>query len=281
MTGEDAHKKHVVLVLGPMERRYDRPLPVLYHALQRLATWLVGQPVGDYVRGEETRTSRVKDIVNSIIEELRQEGVTQAEDYAAFSPDKPDNPQLITSILDLIERAELVVIDLSGHRVNTAYEVGIVHSLGLPYLFITAGAQPPFYFNQNATILNFDNVDAYDPKNREHAALQSRIREFFLNGTAANTQAFARNALTEYYGLPIVDIAGPSGLAAGYYANSIKRFVGESGFIGEPVVISWPGKENRPPHVRDIALAHLITIPSPGRLLGSGQSPISSLSMKR
>lgn len=216
MSETDASKdtRHIILVLGPMQ-------------------------ASDKVSEEDSRTNQLRELLREIVNtmpEFSQRGVN----YEILSPTNRRENVLVTSILNLIEQAELIVVDLTGERFNTAYEVGIIHALGLPHIFVSADTSPPFYLQNSEVILRLNSIDKFDPQLRTHQELRQRMRDFSSNSDEENFARFSGNGITEFYqGLPIVDIAGPSGLAAGYYANFLRRIFGPNGFLGAKVNADW------------------------------------------
>jgi hypothetical protein len=185
-----------------------------------------------------------------------------------IAPENRTRATIVPGVLDLIESAHLVVIDLTGNRADVTYEAGIVHALGVPCIILTSDAQPPFYFIGADHIGRFHYAQAFDADQVTHRDLHGYIRRFIADPTL-----FSDNQLTAYFKLPIVDIAGPSGLAAGYYRNSIRRFVRRQGFVASAREVVWPGQlevkdgvETRRPETRPMTVAHYIAVRPPGNL---------------
>lgn len=234
-----------VLVLGPMRQVKDGAVTV------------------------EDRTAGLKVLLERIREDLEQDAIRANRKLVVTDPaDKPSSA-IVHGVLDLVESADLVILDLTDSRPSVTYEAGIVHALGLPSIVITSDAEPPFYFRGADYIGEFHYARAYDPDNQvTHRDLRDKIRRFIADSTL-----FSRNQITDYFELPIVDIAGPSGLAAGYFRNSIRRFLRRQGFVGSEREVVWSGRlevrdgvEMRRPETRQMTIGQFIAVRPPGSL---------------
>jgi nucleoside 2-deoxyribosyltransferase len=233
-----------VLVLGPMR-----------------------QVQGGHIEVED-RTAGLKVLIEKITKDLEPDANTANRKVVMMAPENRTRATIVPGVLDLIENAHLVILDLTGNRANVTYEAGIVHALGVPCIILTSDAQPPFYFIGADYIGHFHYAQVFDPDQVTHRDLHGYLRRFIADPTL-----FSDNQLTAYFELPIVDIAGPSGLAAGYYRNSIRRFVRRHGFVASTREVVWPGRlevkdgiETRRPEIRPMTVAHYIAVRPPGNL---------------
>ncbi len=195
-----------LLVLGPMQHR-----------------------VGDSVI-RESNTRRV----GEILEQMSAALASGAEKpFRVITPESPNEQAIIELVLNEIEQADLVVLDLTGNRPSVAYEAGIIHALGIPHIFVTEDEETSFYFSGVRVIRGLQLNNDFDPANPRpsQGELFERLKAFL--GDAAARNAMASNILTNHFeGLPIVDLAGPAGMAASYYTNAVKRFIRPNGFAG-------------------------------------------------
>jgi hypothetical protein len=120
------------------------------------------------------------------------------------------------------------------------YELGLVHALGLPFICLTSDSERPFYTKTVFCITRFDLKRTFDARRSTHAQLHDRI-DMFLRAEHGSPEDsvdrvdFAANPVTAFFGgLPVVDISAPAGLAAGYWRNAVRRFVGHGGYFEEP-----------------------------------------------
>jgi hypothetical protein len=225
-------------------------------------------------RTAESRTAAIKELLKQIGADLAKEPGLGRLTVTPISPEDRRPHVIIPAILGLIERTDLVVIDMSGGRANVGYEAGIVHALGLPYVIVTSDPQPPFYFQGAECICDFHFSRKYARRQATHKDLRRSLLRFLTEQDAIND--FADNQLTRHFELPLVDIAGPSGLAAGYYRNGVRRFLRPGGFIGAPCDVTWAtsvetkgGVEVRRTARRRIEIGHLIAIRPYGGLTHS------------
>ena len=244
---------HTVLVIGPMDQ------------VDANGTVIV-----------PSRALALKKIVRSIFDSLPPKPPEEHVEYTVVSPEDLDRAVLTTGVFDLIERAELVVIDLTGNKPNVAYEVALVHALGLPHIFVTSGMALEFYFQPANVILSFDRVDSYQPGYRPHYMLARRIEHFVNDPSPGNTEIFIGNIVTQYYGLPVVDIAGPSGLAAGYYINNIWRVARRGGYLGTELTITWQ-QGDVPRTDKEFFIGHMFAVRPPGNLLKTADEDLAEL----
>ena len=199
---------------------------------------------GDVVKAA-SRTRKLGRLIGRIIADIQKDPGYQGPRLEVEVPEDKPSSVIVPGVLELIESAELVVIDVTGGRPNVAYEAGIVHALGLPHLFVTSASEPPFYFRGQTVIAGFACTTRFDPdRHASHATLRTAIRTFASDEHEA--PRLADNQLTRFFELPLVDISGPSGLGAAYYKNSVRRFVRMGGYVDVPRIVTWviPGTDD-------------------------------------
>jgi nucleoside 2-deoxyribosyltransferase len=207
-----------LLVLGPMQHR-----------------------VGDTVI-RQSSTKRIGEILEQMSQALTVGGL---KPFRVVTPESPDEPTIIELVMSEIEQADLVVLDLTGSRPSVAYEAGIIHALGIPYIFVTEDEETSFYFSSVRVVRGLQIQADFNPADPgpSQGELFGRLKTF-LSGADART-SMAGNILTTHFdGLPIVDLAGPAGMAASYYTNAVRRFIRPDGFAGRHCKLMF--KEERP-----------------------------------
>jgi nucleoside 2-deoxyribosyltransferase len=207
-----------LLVLGPMQHR-----------------------VGDTVI-RHSNTARVGEVLEQMSRALTVGGL---KPFRVVTPESPNEPAIVELVMSEIERADLVVLDLTGSRPSVAYEAGIIHALGIPHIFVTEDEETSFYFSSVRVIRGLQIQADFNPADpsASQGELFGRLKTF-LGGADARS-AMAGNILTAHFdGLPIVDLAGPAGMAASYYTNAVKRFIRPDGFAGRQCKLMF--KEERP-----------------------------------
>lgn len=150
--------------------------------------------------------------------------------YRSFSVTAPEHLQgnrIANEVFRELDRADIVVLDLSA-RADTAapspnvmYELALVHALGLPYVLMSSTQHPsPFY-------VSHDRVRQVDYA--DHAAIIATLQgPFAAYLDPKNQEKFADNVVSSYYdGAAVIDISAAAGLAAGYYDNFVHRVLRE------------------------------------------------------
>jgi hypothetical protein len=207
-----------LLVLGPIQHR-----------------------VGDQII-RESNTKRVGEILDQMSAALASGG---EKPFRVMTPESPNESTIVELVMSEIEQADLVVLDLTGNRPSVAYEAAIIHALGIPHVLVTEDEETSFYFSGVRVVRGLQIQADFDPANPgpSQGELFERLKTF-LSGSDART-AMAGNILTSHFeGLPIIDLAGPSGMAASYYTNAVKRFIRPNGFAGRKCKLLF--KEERP-----------------------------------
>lgn len=199
---------------------------------------LVLGPMGTEA-GSIASTAPIKVAVEALLNEpefaavLSDAGVSR-EDRLVHIPDGFNEAEIVDSVLSRLDVADLVIFNLTPkpmekgvpqHSPNVYYELGLVHSLGIPAIALKSGDdEVPFY----ARSMRQHRVSDF-ALNTLKEALRAPLFEF-LDYRQRRTD-FANDRVTKFYGLPIVDISAAVGLATGYYYNFISRLVSESGFL--------------------------------------------------
>jgi hypothetical protein len=200
-----------ILVLGPMTEDLDDARHVVADA----------------------RTAQFGRLISDIAEDL----ISAEPELGPVYVDQPDDNRsaaIIKGILEKIEAADLVILDLSGGSQNVMYELGLVNAVGLPFILTTKDKSPPFYMANIFCISKFKTIVPFDPQYGPHRHLRVRIREYLrsVRDAQGDPNSFATNPVTDYFhGVPVVDISAPAGLAAGYWMNAVRRFVRLGGYF--------------------------------------------------
>jgi hypothetical protein len=254
MPSRDPRTPLSIVILGPMEQRKD------------------GQVTA------QSRTLDLKSLVEGIVADIQKEPAYRDFQFRVAPPESNDTHLIVQGVLNLIEDSGLAIVDFSDNTPNVAYEAGIIHALGVPHILTTRDPTTPFYFRtvQHIANLQIDRARGYVKGTPVHDDLRKMILSFISDTSA--TSGYSDSQIAQYYGnLPIVDIAGPSGLAAGYYRNAIRRFVRSGGFVEAPCDIVWTsrfekdaaGVETRHTDRRQIDIKHVIFVRPPGDMIDS------------
>lgn len=179
-------------------------------------------------RSDDTITT--SNIVSDAIARLRVSGEIVDAEYTVTAP-VLQGGRLFSGFMDELLGSDLVIFNLTDVSANVAYEFGIVQSLGKPYFFICSDLELPAYFQGEIGIFNFRNVEEFDVNEASHIELYNFLKDCF--STSMVSLRFSRSQITEYFdGLALSDVSAASGLAAGYFRNSLRRFERSNGFFG-------------------------------------------------
>jgi hypothetical protein len=189
----------------------------------------------------ESNTQRLGEILTQMTEALSAGGF---KPFRVITPESPDETGIIDLVMSEIEQADLVVLDLTGDRASVAYEAGIIHALGIPHIFVTQDEETSFYFSGVRVIRGLQLRADFDPANTgpSQRELFERLSKF-LSSASVRT-AMSGNIVTAHFELPLVDLAGPAGMAASYFTNAVKRYIRPNGFAGRQCKLLF--KEERP-----------------------------------
>lgn len=228
------------------------------------------EPFGDNVK-PNSRTLQLVTLLRSVCENIMSVRAGKVSPVIIEGPDERPANQIVQDILIKIERADLVVIDITGNSANVGYEIGIVHALGLPYILLTSDAMPMFYFRMTNCILGFDLADRHDIRRNGHPVLAERITEFLeiRNGTSSDRRwtNFTSSPPTDFFELPIIDISAASGIAAGYWRNSIRRFARSNGYFWKPRLLTWEGNVGAAAREEETVIGRFLAVKPPHDLL--------------
>ncbi len=211
--------------------------------MQQLRVFVLGsmRPEGEftgnnYLYVRSTQTVRVASIVEGAAAQLHTDGwLPNPEAISVLAPEGDSRANIVHSVLSHIERSDLIIVDVSGESSSVIYELGAVNALGKPYILL-AGDNLPFYLLQSRAIIQFDFKDEYDNNEPTHKELRNRVLDNYQSNDGAG---FSESVFSHYFDqLPIVNIAGPAGIATGYHVNTLYRFAQQgSGFLQKSVKV--------------------------------------------
>lgn len=202
-----------------------------YNEDRRLDIVIFG-PMTDGDNPDES-TVPIHDAVRQLLAEDAIAGLLvkyQITKFDVHIPDRQEAPEIVDSILELLDTADLVIFNINQKegrpdRANTFYELGIVHSLGIPTLLVASkGCQVPFYAR---------TIKQYRVPTFEVDALAEVLRPALVEflDLDERTTSFTNDRVSGYYGMPIVDISAAVGIATGYYYNFLSRLLEERGLL--------------------------------------------------
>lgn len=233
--------------------------------MQELRVFVLGRMVpegafsGDsyrYVR--RTKTVQIASIVEGAAKALHaDEKIDSTDKIRVLAPEGDDRTNIVHSVLNHVEGSDLIIIDVSDESPSVIYELGAVNALGKPYILVT-GESLPFYLLQSRSIMNFSFKDEYDPGDLTHVELRNRL---LSNYTSEDGVGFSESVFSSYFqGLPIVNIAGPAGIATGYHVNTLNRFGRQGAGFLQKVVKVVEDDGGQEPVVREGRLSALVVV---------------------
>lgn len=215
-TNWSADRRLDILILGPMSE--DETVAASCIPVQRAVQALL----------KEQKIASVLDLA----------GIAEG-DRKVHVPEQIGGQDIIAGVLSRLDIADLVIFNLTPKKGesqasgNVMYELGLVHSLGIPAMFVMEKEAPgeakrkvPFYVGQTHQhrVADFSEEALKD-------ALRPTLIDFLREDDVAND--YINDRITQFYGgLPIVDISAAAGLATGYYYNFLSRLITEGGFLG-------------------------------------------------
>ena len=136
------------------------------------------------------------------------------------TPDRADVGNIMDQVIASLDRADLVVADLTGSSPNVFYELAIRHSIGRAYVTVKEETGDP---DEDRTPFDiaayrYAVVDVGDVES-SMKALKPIIEAAH---TAIENDEDIRNPVTDFYTAPLTQIATAEGLALGYYRNFVR-----------------------------------------------------------
>ncbi|WP_339717906.1 STING domain-containing protein [Cyclobacterium amurskyense] len=203
-----------------------------YFAYQRLEIVILGP-----MRGVENDSSiQIRNDLRKTLQEkasrdyLDKYGL-KVENILISFPEEWKESSIERDVFSRLDTADLIVLNISRRAEDTNpspnvfYELGLVHSLGLPYLVIVQEEiDIPFYLRS----IRCYTVKAFDEEELIRT-LRQPIENFISDSSPFS---FTENIISRFCeGLPVVDISAAVGLATGYYMNFVRRILKDGGFI--------------------------------------------------
>ena len=162
-------------------------------------------------------------VIKKIISEYEAKEQSSGYRLELLDPSREAVGQITDRVFSMIDRSELGIFDCSSAAPGAMYELTLMHALGKPVIPI-AFSRPqnseartlPHYLKDDYGIL----VDSFT-----EAELYEKISEklhFLLSGEEVTLNA-SMNAISRFYGLPLVDVSATTGLATGYFHNFLRH----------------------------------------------------------
>lgn len=162
-------------------------------------------------------------VIQRIISEYEAEQREDGYRLEILDPSREAVGQITDRVFSMIDRSELGVFDCSNAAPGAMYELTLMHALGKPVIPI-AFSEPqnneartlPHYLKDDYGILvgTFSQVELYEKLSEKFQLL--------LAGEDDTLNA-SMNAISRFYGLPLLDVSATTGLATGYFHNFLRH----------------------------------------------------------
>lgn len=175
-------------------------------------------PMRDSHLGDEARLKRLaREVVRPLLDEIgRRDGVT----YRVRSPYDLAGDKIMHDVIYAIDRADIVIADLTDSNANVFYELGITHSLGRPCISVMEADRHKIEFD----------VAAYrhykiDLDNQKYLEARQTLRESLERAHREVDWSSFENPVIDFFRAPITYISPAFSLAQGYYFNFVRPVV--------------------------------------------------------
>ncbi|ETX13159.1 hypothetical protein OCH239_13070 [Roseivivax halodurans JCM 10272] len=155
-------------------------------------------------------------------------------EYQEQNPDGPYRPLLLDPsreaigtitdrVFSMIERSELGIFDCSSASPSAMYELTLMHALGKPVIPVAfrnpkvPEARTISHYLRDEYALLVDTFTEEELYN----GLSQKIG-LMLSGQDTTLNA-SSNAISKFYGLPLLDVSATTGLATGYFHNFLRH----------------------------------------------------------
>jgi hypothetical protein len=179
-------------------------------ALRGKNCFIIGPMSGE----DESRLPKLKAAVTPLLERLGYTSVRNPFDLV-------ERDRVMNGVIAAIDRADLVIADLTRHNPNVFYELAICHSLGVPTVLVREETEDITHTPFDIRDFVYIEIEVDKP-----AEVRDRLADKL---TEVDRQIEERivfeNPVTIYYREPITNISPAAGLAQGYYHNFVKPTV--------------------------------------------------------
>ena len=147
--------------------------------------------------------------------------------------------QIMRDVIYEIDRADIIIADLTDSNPNVFYELGITHALGKPCISVMEQRQTKVEFDISAYKVLKINLEGKD-----YAGAQATLRGPLEHAQRDADWAKFENPVIDFFRAPITYISPAFSLAQGYYLNFVK-----------PVVESIIRRKGRYQYIYDVFVA--------------------------
>jgi hypothetical protein len=142
------------------------------------------------------------------------EPILKDRGYEVVLPDDPSrSTNIMKSVMERIDTADILVADLTGDNANVYYELAVRHSLGLPYVLVSE--HKPRFDIATLAYIKYKPGRPQDECDKMEAWLT-------LADEAAKASRVVDNPISDFYKRPLAEVSPASGLALGYFRNFLR-----------------------------------------------------------
>jgi len=176
-------------------------------------------PMRDSELGTRARLIKLaREVVRPLLEEIERREVVR---YRVTTPYDLGGNHVMNDVIYAIDRADMVIADLTDSNPNVFYELGITHALGRACITVMEERQPKIEFDISAYRVYRLNLD-----DDQYMEAQRRLRDPLekAHRTISDWSKF-ENPVIDFFRAPITYISPSYSLAQGYYLNFVRPVV--------------------------------------------------------
>jgi hypothetical protein len=183
------------------------------------------------------RQTRLAEITRQALESLGQA-------FDVITPVIPNAGDIVQQVIRELDRADIVVADLTGNNPSVLYEVAVRHCTGLPCIHVRdkdAAEGEPLAFDVRQ--YRYADVD-FGLQAKDHKDLVKMLGSAI--GEVDGPATGGGDPVTTFFKVPLTDVYPASGLAIGYLQNFVVRVaetVANARAATVPPTIAVPGEE--------------------------------------
>ncbi len=211
------------------------------------------------------KDKRLERLADNIIRPLLAEiGTPDGVTYNVYTPWDQGGDHIMNDVIYAIDRADLVIADLTDRNPNVFYELGITHALGRPCVSVVEATDEPLPFDIRAyryyaVRLAFTDADTDATRAEAYEAAKTLLRMPLERAHEEADWSRFENPVIDFFRAPITYISPAFSLAQGYYLNFVKPVVesmnkkkGANRYIYDVGI--GPGNGDRPPDLDNAEL---------------------------
>ena len=168
------------------------------------------------------QNARLVRLAREVIEPLLREIEAQdGERYVVRTPYDLGGGNIMNDVIYAIDRADLVVADLTDSNPNAFYELGITHALGRACVSVMEETQQKIEFDLSAYRVYKINLDE-----ERYSEAQNILRDALRTAhRSISDWSKLENPVIDFFRAPITYISPAFSLAQGYYLNFVRPVV--------------------------------------------------------